>query len=106
VQRACPGNIIISNPPYIKPSEKSSLEEQVSAYEPGSALFHSNPLSVYKKIASYAAENLVENGYLYLECNDKMAFEIQTVVEKFSFNSQLKKDLDKNPRFLVARKQQ
>jgi len=98
--------IIISNPPYIKSSEMSSLEKQVSAYEPGSALFHSNPLLVYKKIASYAAENLVENGYLYLECNDKMAFEIQTVVEKFSFNSQLKKDLDKNPRFLVARKQQ
>lgn len=98
-------NIIISNPPYITPSEKSSLEKQVLAYEPESALFHRNPLLVYNRIARYAAEKLTANGYLYLECNDKIAFEIQTEIEKFSFNSQLKKDLDKNPRFLVARKQ-
>lgn len=98
-------DIIISNPPYIEPSEKSSLEKQVSAFEPGSALFHSDPISVYNRIANYAAETLHNEGCLFLECNDKIAFEIQTEVEKFSFKSALKKDLDKNPRFLVARKQ-
>jgi release factor glutamine methyltransferase len=98
-------HIIISNPPYIEPSEKSSLEQQVSGYEPDSALFLSDPISIYNRIASYAAKTLLDDGCLFLECNDKLASEIQSEVEKFSFKTVLKKDLDKNPRFLVARKQ-
>lgn len=97
-------DIIISNPPYISPHEKNSLEKEVKDYEPSLALFHNDPLSVYRNLAHYAARHLKKDGYLFLECNDKIAAEIQKEVERFTFQSELRKDLDKNPRFLVARK--
>ncbi len=46
-------NIVVSNPPYIRESEKSSMRPNVLDFEPHSALFvpDSDPLRFYRRIA-------------------------------------------------------
>jgi release factor glutamine methyltransferase len=92
-------DIIVSNPPYIGPGEKSSLEKQVTDYEPGLALFHDNPLEVYRPILSYAHK---EGATLVLELNDQLADQILNISTSFYSSAQLKPDLDHNSRFLLA----
>lgn len=93
-------DIIISNPPYITPEEKINLEKQVIEYEPGLALFHDDPISVYRSIIKFASKN---NAFLFLECNDKTAGKVKEIVTQFYTDSELLNDLDNNPRFVVAR---
>jgi len=47
-------DVIVSNPPYIRESEKSSMRPNVLNYEPASALFvpDNDPLLFYRRIAS------------------------------------------------------
>jgi release factor glutamine methyltransferase len=48
-------NIIVSNPPYIKLSEKENMMQHVVDYEPSLALFvpDNDPLVFYKKILAF-----------------------------------------------------
>lgn len=92
-------DIIISNPPYISPDEKPMIEKQVIEYEPELALFHEDPLSVYRSIIKFASAN---NSHLFLECNDKTAGKVRKLVNQFYSDSTLLNDLDNNPRFVIA----
>ena len=92
-------DIIVSNPPYIGTDEQPSLEKQVSDYEPGLALFHSNPLKVYEPIITYAERNAAA---MFLELNNQLANQILEISIGTFPSSQLKRDLDKNLRFLIA----
>lgn len=92
-------NIIISNPPYIHPAEKSSIQKQVTEYEPEEALFHEHPLRVYRSITEFARH---KKALLFLELNDRISGEILEVVKSNYPDVQLHHDLDKNPRFIVA----
>lgn len=92
-------DIIVSNPPYIGTDEQPSLEKQVSDYEPELALFHSNPLKVYEPIITYADQN---GAAMFLELNDQLANQILEISIGNFPSSKLKRDLDKNPRFLIA----
>ncbi|MCM1337984.1 MAG: peptide chain release factor N(5)-glutamine methyltransferase [Candidatus Amulumruptor caecigallinarius] len=69
--RAASADIIVSNPPYITPSEQSQMSPRVLDHEPHSALFvpQDDPALFYKAIASYAATALTESGVLWLEIN-------------------------------------
>ena len=46
-------DIIVSNPPYIRPSERETMSENTLRYEPASALFvpEDDPLLFYRRIA-------------------------------------------------------
>ena len=92
-------DIIISNPPYISTHQKSTIEKQVTNYEPGLALFHENPVDVYRPIISYACQ---QNALLFLELNDQLAEQILNISIASFPSAQLKQDLDKNSRFLLA----
>lgn len=92
-------DIIISNPPYITEDEKEKMHKQVTEHEPSLALFHEKPLELYSAIIHFAAS---KKASLYLECNDKTADDVLTVVKKQFSNARLFKDLDKNPRFVVG----
>lgn len=92
-------DIIISNPPYIGAHEKPMLEKQVTNYEPGLALFREDPLDVYRPIISYAHR---ENVSLYLELNDQLADQILDISASSFPSAIIHKDLDNNPRFLLA----
>lgn len=94
-------DIIVSNPPYITPDEKESLDLQVINHEPEVALFDKNPVALYKNIAAFASG---KNAELYLECNDKLTQKIKMIVEQYYNAAKVINDLDGNPRFVVALK--
>lgn len=65
-------NIIVSNPPYIPPSERDVMSPSTLAHEPELALFVSeeDPLLFYRSIAELSKDLLAENGQLYFETNE------------------------------------
>lgn len=93
-------DVIISNPPYITEEEKDELHEQVLNYEPHKSLFHSDPLQLYEKIILFASEN---SASLFLECNDKTSIKVAEIAAQYFKDTDLKKDLDGNDRFVIAK---
>jgi len=92
-------DIIISNPPYITPAEKSEMDPQVLNFEPDLALFHDDPLSLYRKICEFASHC---EAKLFLECNDKFATKIKEAALSFYRDAELLQDYDENDRFVIA----
>jgi release factor glutamine methyltransferase len=64
-------DIIVSNPPYITPSEKQTMLPNVLAYEPHQALFvpEDKPLLFYERIADFGQTFLKSGGRLFFETN-------------------------------------
>lgn len=64
-------DLIVSNPPYIDPSEKRLMPPHVTDYEPHSALFtREYPMEFYRAIASFSKFFLLPGGKIFLECNE------------------------------------
>ncbi|TVQ64625.1 MAG: peptide chain release factor N(5)-glutamine methyltransferase [Balneolaceae bacterium] len=93
-------DIVVSNPPYIKPEERGEMHRQVLDFEPALALFHPSPLTLYDSVIRFAR---ALNAQLFLECNDKTALEVAALAKRFFPNTQLRNDLDGLPRFVVSR---
>ena len=66
--------IIVSNPPYIRNSEKKIMGKNILDFEPHSALFvnDSEPLIYYEALLNIADKMLVSGGRLYFEINEAM----------------------------------
>ncbi|MCA6435369.1 MAG: peptide chain release factor N(5)-glutamine methyltransferase [Bacteroidetes bacterium] len=64
-------DLIVSNPPYIKETEKGSMHKNVLEHEPHLALFVSgeDEIVFYKKIIDLCASSLNSGGKLYFELN-------------------------------------
>ena len=89
-------DIIVSNPPYVRESEKKLMRDNVLRYEPDLALYVSDtdPLLFYKQIAKLAAKGLKPNGYLYFEINQYLGAALCELLESLDFkNIELKKDI-------------
>lgn len=100
-------DVIVSNPPYIKESEKEMMEDNVLNFEPHEALFVANDdaLIFYNRIADIAKDQLRENGLLYFEINHTKGDEIVQLLKEKSFvNVELKKDISGNNRMICAMK--
>ena len=98
-------DIIVSNPPYIRISEKEQMQNSVLDHEPHLALFvHGNdPLLFYRSIADFALKNLKENGKLYFEINQAFGPETKQMLETKGFkNIVLVKDLSNNNRIVYC----
>jgi len=97
---------IISNPPYIAEHEISSMQKNVTAYEPHLALFvaDNNALIFYEVIAKFATTHLNKNGKIFVEINEHLAKETIAVFEKYAFNCLLRKDLQGKYRMIKAEK--
>ena len=80
-------DIIISNPPYIPPSESDLFDKNVK-YEPDIALYtpKDNPLHFYEKILEFASLNLSNNGIIYLEINPNFIKEFNQLLTNYSVN--------------------
>ena len=65
-------NLLISNPPYIPPSERAVMSPSTLAHEPELALFvpEEDPLLFYRRIAKLGTELLAKGGHIYLETNE------------------------------------
>lgn len=98
---------IISNPPYVRHSEKKNMHKNVLEYEPAQALFveDNDPLIFYKAIALFAQNHLISGGKIYLEINEFLMKETKEYFENSDFHEvQIMKDLENKHRFLLAKK--
>lgn len=96
-------DIIVSNPPYVRYSEKDDVQYSVLKSEPHIALFvtNENPLLFYDRIAKAGKVNLKEKGKIYVEINQNLGEETQKLFEKNGYkNVFLKKDITGKERFI------
>lgn len=96
-------DIIVSNPPYVRDSEKSSMHRNVMDYEPHLALFvdDNDPLIFYKNIAEYAFQHLSENGKLFFEINEAFAEECKELMKQIGFSEiEVRRDMRGKERML------
>ena len=98
-------DFIISNPPYVRESEKEKMEKNVLLHEPETALFvkDEDPLVFYRKITSLAKLYLLPNGKLFFEINEYLGEELVEMIEGFGFSKvKLIEDLYEKNRFIKA----
>ena len=74
---AKPFDLIVSNPPYIRQMERTSMEQHVLDHEPSLALFvpDNDPLRYYRRIVELAPTLLSPGGLLCLEINSHLGSE-------------------------------
>ncbi|MBW6492116.1 MAG: peptide chain release factor N(5)-glutamine methyltransferase [Lentimicrobium sp.] len=65
-------DIIVSNPPYVRESEKAFMHRNVLDYEPPEALFvpDLDPLLYYHTIINFSLTHLKNSGELWFEINE------------------------------------
>src|SRR5690554_2466968 len=98
-------DIIVSNPPYIKNSEKALMHKNVLLYEPHQALFvaDDSPLLFYNKIAELARVSLYQGGQLFFEINEAHGTAVVNMLEAKGFSSvKLRKDFFGKDRMVKA----
>jgi len=89
-------HFIVSNPPYVRLSEKRMMDANVVDYEPELAIFvtDEDPLLFYRKIAQLAKLQLTENGKLFFEINEYLGEDLLAVIIPEDFdNINLIKDI-------------
>jgi release factor glutamine methyltransferase len=97
-------DIIVSNPPYIPLQEKEKLSKNVTAFEPGIALFvqDNTPFIFYEKISTLAQKHLKQNGKIYVEVNEDYAKNVKDIFKNAGFISEIKKDIYGKERMVSA----
>ncbi len=98
-------DIIVSNPPYVRYSEKDLMDENVLNYEPELALYvtDEDPLIFYKTIANKAKKKLRPGGYLYFEINEAFGEEVCELLSDEGYRQiELFNDIHDRPRNVRA----
>ena len=93
-------DVIVSNPPYIRESEKVSMRPNVLEYEPETALFvpDTDPLRFYRRIAS------LHGTYLFFEINEAFAQEMKTLLQEEGYDDIIiTQDIYGKPRIIEGR---
>lgn len=92
-------DIVVSNPPYVRPSDE--MGENVKRYEPATAVFvpESDPLLFYRRIAE-----LHIGRQLFFEVNELLAKDVASVMEKNGYTYiNIYKDIYGKERFVTGR---
>lgn len=100
-------DVIVSNPPYIPASERSSLPPEVRDYEPPEALFAGEDgLSVIRELVDFASWGLADGGFLIFECGADQAPAIREMIggARGLELVEIRPDLAGIPRTVVARR--
>ena len=99
-----PFDLILSNPPYILPSEKSQMRINVLDYEPEVALFvpQEDPMLYYRAVARWSERFLAPEGKALTEINAQLAEETKAVFKDAGFTGiELIKDYFYKNRFIL-----
>lgn len=100
-------DIIVSNPPYVRESEKAQMRPNVLDHEPHLALFVSDddPLVFYRAVARWAVLMLKKGGYGIVEINEALASDTERVFCEHGFaDVRTIKDLHDRDRFVLFRR--
>jgi release factor glutamine methyltransferase len=98
-------DVLVSNPPYIRESERTLMHNNVLEYEPDLALFvpDDDPLIFYKALASWGAELLRPGGLLFLEINESLGKETVEMLASHGYsNILLRRDINGRERMVRA----
>jgi release factor glutamine methyltransferase len=99
--------IIVSNPPYVRNSEKPLMNRNVLDFEPPLALFvsDSDPLIYYRAILELAERILSPGGRLYFEINEAMGSLLFNLLESLNYSEiEIVLDINKKERIIKGRK--
>nr|WP_306413692.1 peptide chain release factor N(5)-glutamine methyltransferase [Cecembia lonarensis] len=80
-------DILVSNPPYVRYSEKEKMHKNVLEYEPHLALFvfDEDPLLFYRVIAEKGKKALKPGGKLYFEINETLGDHVKGLLEELGY---------------------
>lgn len=97
-------DLIISNPPYVRESEKVQMRKNVLDYEPSMALFvpDKNPLIFYRAIFQWAEHFLKPSGTILMEINEALSKETEAIFSP-KYITQIHKDIFDKPRILYVK---
>jgi len=99
-------DVIVSNPPYIRESEKLQMHPNVLNFEPGNALFvnDNDPLVFYRAISAFSKKYLAENGKLFFEINENLGLEMNELLLEYGFRDiEMRKDINCKTRMVSCR---
>jgi release factor glutamine methyltransferase len=100
-------DIIVSNPPYIRNSEKLLMKKNVLDFEPHRALFvpDNDPLKFYHAILDLAGHVLNPNGLVYFEINEAMGKPVRDLLESHKYREiKIIKDINGKDRIAKGKK--
>jgi len=100
-------DIVVSNPPYIRESEKKRMARNVLDYEPHTALFvpDTDPLVYYSAIIRLAETALTPGGRLYFEINEAMGRQMSILLKSAGYLSvEITRDLNGRDRIIEGMK--
>lgn len=97
-------DLVVSNPPYVLPSEAPSMPPHVREREPEMALFvpEAEPLIFYKAILRHYHAHLREGGRFAFEINPLVAQELEQLFGAQGYKTLLLQDYAGRDRFLIA----
>lgn len=90
-------DIMVSNPPYVRNSEKELMHRNVLNFEPHSALFveDQDPLVYYEAILDISEKYLSRNGRIYFEINEALGKEIMDLMNAYGIQeAEIIKDIN------------
>jgi release factor glutamine methyltransferase len=99
--------IIVSNPPYVRDSEKKHMKKNVLDFEPHKALFvpDRDPLKYYRAIFNLADHILNPGGSVYFEINEAMGKQISDMLGFYKFaDIKIIKDINGKDRLAKGKK--
>jgi release factor glutamine methyltransferase len=80
-------DILVSNPPYVRESERPLMRDNVLAWEPATALFvpDHDPLLFYRRLAEVGRQLLRPGGSIWLEINEQLGAETAALFDTDSY---------------------
>ena len=102
-------DVVVSNPPYICESEKTSMRPNVLNFEPSTALFvpDADPLKFYRRIAELFSLPLGGKGRergLFFEINEAYGPQLSAMLDNLGYTDiQIHKDIYGKDRIIEAR---
>ena len=89
-------DLVVSNPPYVRLSERNEMRNNVKRFEPSQALFVPDeaPLLYYKILTKFGRANLETGGMLFLEINQYLGKDVLLLLREQGYeNVELRKDI-------------
>ncbi|KAA6302021.1 MAG: Release factor glutamine methyltransferase [Candidatus Ordinivivax streblomastigis] len=102
-----PFSVIVSNPPYIVPSEKAGMSANVLEYEPHQALFvpEDQALLFYERIADMGLKFLQVDGLLFFETGCLFGQAVAGMLGQKGYRSvELIQDISGKDRIVIAQR--
>tara|TARA_B100000963_G_scaffold20130_1_gene15242 strand:- start:13786 stop:14574 length:789 start_codon:yes stop_codon:yes gene_type:complete len=95
---------IVSNPPYIPPSERPIMALTTLSYEPPLALFadEEDPLIFYRHIGLLGQKALLPKGEIWVECGFKQGRPVSELFTNQGYTTSMYKDTNSIYRFVRA----